>query len=133
MCKMDDTVVLQLDNLKSKRRPEGKIDVDRCIAPLIKILNENGYDTRSCCCGHGNKPTSIALKDERRMIILPDDETGHYVDHLFPYRIDGEDSIWKLPPRERIRLLFTGRIFSKRREAKWRAKYFKMLEKEKIK
>ncbi len=128
MCKNGNTIVLQLDNLKSKRRPEGKISVDKCIAPLIKSLNENGYDTAACCCGHGHRPTSIILKDDRRVIMLPNYETAYYVEQMFPYDINGKKGIWTLSSRERIRLLFTGRIHNEKIKAKVRAKYFKMLK-----
>ena len=36
---------MQLDNLKSKRRPEGKIAVDKCIAPIVEALNKAGQTT----------------------------------------------------------------------------------------
>lgn len=29
------------------------VKVDRCLAPIVKALNDGGIDTGQCCCGHG--------------------------------------------------------------------------------
>lgn len=42
--------------------------IDRCIAPIVRALNEAGIFTRSCCCGHG-KIGSIALQDGRELVL----------------------------------------------------------------
>ncbi len=56
-------------------RPDGRakqvgIDVDACIAPIVKALNEGGIYTMASCCGHGKMPGSIILADGREIIIV---------------------------------------------------------------
>jgi len=57
--------------------------IDKCIQPLIKALNEGGCETIASCCGHGNRPGTIALEDGREIIIMPDFATARSIDHLF--------------------------------------------------
>lgn len=65
--------------------------IDKCIQPLVKALNDAGLETIASCCGHGFRPTNIALKDGREIIILPDFETARKVDKLFPKDIQGQN------------------------------------------
>lgn len=37
--------------------------VDRCLAPLIVLLNAAGFRTANCCCGHGIRAASIVFHD----------------------------------------------------------------------
>lgn len=76
MCHQGDTTVLLLAG-----RP---IDVDSCIADLVRALNGAGIRTVACCCGHGKRPGAIALVDGRELIIAPDYATGRLVDAAFP-------------------------------------------------
>lgn len=46
------------------------VGVDKCIAPLVKALQESGIDMRGSCCGHGNAPSEISLQDGRMIIII---------------------------------------------------------------
>jgi hypothetical protein len=32
-----------------------EVEIDECLEPLIKVLQEYGIKTRSCCCGHGEE------------------------------------------------------------------------------
>lgn len=41
--------------------------VDRCIAPIVKALDDAGIHMLGSCCGHGNNPGSILLADGRRL------------------------------------------------------------------
>ena len=45
------------------------VDIDACIATLVQVLNLHGFPTRASCCGHGERPGSIALEDGRELII----------------------------------------------------------------
>ncbi len=36
---------------------------DKCMENLIRILNEKGIITRSCCCGHGKYNMTIVIWD----------------------------------------------------------------------
>lgn len=65
-------------------------DIDSCIAPLVKALNEGGMTTVSSCCGHGKQPTRISLADGREVFIAPDYETAQAVTATFPPIFDQE-------------------------------------------
>lgn len=39
-------------------------DIDSCIAPIVRALNDAGVITVASCCGHGKRPGNIALKAE---------------------------------------------------------------------
>ena len=32
-----------------------EVEIDKCLVPLIKTLQEYGITTSACCCGHGQK------------------------------------------------------------------------------
>ena len=57
-------------------------DIDSCIYPLVAALNKEGFTTVACCCGHGQRPGTIALADGRELLILPDFRTARKVDAL---------------------------------------------------
>jgi len=58
--------------------------IDECIKPLVKSLNDCGIETVASCCGHGNRPGNIALKDGREIIICPDFDTAREIEKHFP-------------------------------------------------
>ena len=43
--------------------------IDKCIAPIVRALQEGGIDMRSSCCGHGKTDGEIELQDGRKLII----------------------------------------------------------------
>lgn len=43
--------------------------IDRCIAPLVKALNDAGIFTVESCCGHGRGSGGIWLADGRELEI----------------------------------------------------------------
>ena len=45
------------------------IQVDACLASIVRALQRGGIDMRSSCCGHGKEPGHIDLQDGRRLII----------------------------------------------------------------
>ena len=45
--------------------------IDKCIAPLVKALNEGGIITAGSCCGHGRYLGGIELEDGRVLVIIP--------------------------------------------------------------
>lgn len=67
MCEWGDTVEMEvtvpahLSHTGADRRAVKPID--RCLAPAIKALNEAGFVTAGCCCGHGREPASIIFAD----------------------------------------------------------------------
>lgn len=44
------------------------ISIDKCMAPLIKALQDADIETTGCCCGHGSDGF-IGLNDGRYLII----------------------------------------------------------------
>lgn len=75
MCEWGDTVrveVLVQAELNCTERTERKrVQIDRCIAPLVAALDAAGIDMRSSCCGHGKGPGEIVLQDGRRVTVGP--------------------------------------------------------------
>ena len=59
-------------------------DIDECIYPLVKALNNGGIITAASCCGHGKRTGNIALEDGRELIIVADYEQGRMIDKAFP-------------------------------------------------
>lgn len=77
MCERGNTVELVI---------KGKaVNVDSCIAPIVKALNDAGITTEGCCCGHGKTTGHITLTDGRILGIFPD--RGVYLPHC-PIEID---------------------------------------------
>lgn len=54
-----------------------EMGIDKCIAPLVRALQEGGIDMRGSCCGHGGMLGDINLQDGRILLIA----NRHY-----PYR-----------------------------------------------
>lgn len=48
-------------------------EIDSCLVPTIKSLNEGKIYTASCCCGHGKQHGHIWLHDGRKLIIIEKD------------------------------------------------------------
>lgn len=76
MCRWNTTKILII---KGKPR-----EVDSCIFDIVKMLNENGYETIASCCGHGKQPVNIALRDGREIFIVNNYEDGRKISQLFP-------------------------------------------------
>lgn len=47
------------------------VAIDRCLYPLVAVLNATGYPTIASCCGHGHRPGLISLCDGRQLLIVP--------------------------------------------------------------
>lgn len=78
MCNWGTTTILVING-----KP---VDVDSCIASLVKVLNANGFSTIASCCGHGKQPGSIAFMlngKEVEMRIMTYNQ-ARVVDKLFP-------------------------------------------------
>ena len=68
MCEHGTTRVISIWNSKLKTVRE--VGVDSCIAEFVMMLNRNGMETIASCCGHGNQPTSIILRDDTWILFL---------------------------------------------------------------
>ncbi len=69
MCKQGNTVKVEVHHVGEIRLVD--VDVDKCIARIIKALNEGGVATEGCCCGHGKVTGHITLTDGRILGIYP--------------------------------------------------------------
>lgn len=49
-----------------------KTKIDKCIAPIVRALQEGGINMRGSCCGHGKMNGDIHLQDGRILIIKED-------------------------------------------------------------
>jgi len=58
------------------------LPVDACIAPIIIALNGAGVLTAGSCCGHGEKPGSIALQDGRELEVWPQGQHESYHERI---------------------------------------------------
>lgn len=76
MCLWNNTTIVNINN--------HPIAIDSCIARLVEALNDARLETVASCCGHGKRPSNIALADGRELIIAPDYETGRRIDQMFP-------------------------------------------------
>jgi hypothetical protein len=45
------------------------VGIDRCIAPIVRALQQGGIDMRSSCCGHGRWSGAIVLQDGRTIVV----------------------------------------------------------------
>jgi hypothetical protein len=75
------TVPASISRTGAERRKV--VDVDACLAPLVKTLNDAGYVTVASCCGHGKRPGDIILADGRELHIMPDFATSRRADRLY--------------------------------------------------
>lgn len=76
MCKWGDTITMELTVPaglshigKEYKKP---VDIDKCIAPIVKALNDAGIITVASCCGHEKMNGIISLADGRQLEIYPD-------------------------------------------------------------
>lgn len=58
-----------------KRETFGEKGYDKCISPIIKALNDNNIETVGSCCGHGEFPGLIELKNGRWLIIAKNEDS----------------------------------------------------------
>lgn len=68
MCEWGNKVQVRLCRMQ---RGSNFADVDECIAPIVRALNDAGIETVASCCGHGKNKGSIVLKDDRELVIEP--------------------------------------------------------------
>lgn len=74
MCEWGTTVVLEITVPASLSRTcterQKLVDVDACLAPIVKALNVGGVVTVACCCGHGQVPGFVSLADGRELVVV---------------------------------------------------------------
>lgn len=73
MCKWGDTVEMTVTipaTLSHTGADRSAVKpIDRCIAPIVRALNEGGVLTVASCCGHGTSDGSIVLGDGRELFV----------------------------------------------------------------
>lgn len=55
---------------------------DPCIAPIVAALNVASLPTVASCCGHGQRPGRISLRDGRELFLVPDYEAATALERL---------------------------------------------------
>ncbi len=76
MCEWGNTVIVEINSVPR--------DIDKCIEPLVRVLNDSGFTTIASCCGHGKQPGNIVLEDKRELFIAPNYKTAREVCKAFP-------------------------------------------------
>jgi len=97
-CTPNDTAAMTV--LRRNENGVPTIWCDPCIAPLVTALNNAGMTTIASCCGHGQRPSTVALADGREVLVLPDYETARRVQTLFPRDAHGEPITASAPEDE---------------------------------
>ena len=57
------------------------VNIDKCLVKSVKVLNDNGFKTMACCCGHGKQPPRISF--EHKELLIFDYETAQKISKLF--------------------------------------------------
>jgi hypothetical protein len=63
------TIPATLSHTGTSYKKQAKID--KCIAPLVRALENTGLLMTASCCGHGKTNGQINLQDGRTLIITP--------------------------------------------------------------
>jgi hypothetical protein len=94
LCEWGDTVPVRVripaDLSCSGRSHWKRARIDRCIAPLVRALQEGGVDMRGSCCGHGRGEGHIDLQDGRLLRILEPDKAAAWLAGLKAPRASSE-------------------------------------------
>lgn len=73
MCKWgtDEIVEVTMQPFKPYHPTEWKkkCKIDKCIAPIVQVLEENGIRMLASCCGHGKCNGTILLLDFTEIVI----------------------------------------------------------------
>ena len=67
-CEKYPTTVKLCQPREHSKRTE--ISVDKCIAPLVQMLNDYGVRTMGACCGHGTNEGGIFFEQDGENILL---------------------------------------------------------------
>ena len=63
------TVTIPADLSHHGQSYKRRMEIDKCIAPIVRALENEGIFMRGSCCGHGNGEGSIELQDGRRLVL----------------------------------------------------------------
>ena len=74
------------DNKKFMEIDNKSFDIDECMIPLVRALNDAGIETEGCCCGHGKTTGWIHLADDTYLIIATN--RAKFITHKY--------AIWEL-------------------------------------
>lgn len=73
MCQHGETVSVRVlipaDLSRTGKEYWKDVQIDMCIAPIVRALSEAGVHMRASCCGHGGRPGYITLADGRELVI----------------------------------------------------------------
>lgn len=100
MCEHGDTVALEVTvsaDLAFEGVDTRKVKpIDRCIAPLVKALNDGGMTTVASCCGHGRMEGTVVLADGRDLRITKFNPANYTKEppmqtYIFTVVVQGDD------------------------------------------
>jgi len=57
--------------LKRYREWKKKCKIDKCIAPIVKVLDENRVRMLASCCGHDKEDHGLILLLDKTELIIP--------------------------------------------------------------
>jgi len=84
MCNEQTLVYVKIPaDLSSTRKEKWKnAQIDKCIAPIVKALQDANIDMRGSCCGHGKREGNIYLEDGRGILILSEKDYEKYLTNV---------------------------------------------------
>ena len=71
-------VKITADRSHTRKAYYRDMPIDKCIAPIVRALQEGGIDMNGSCCGHGRCAGNIFLADGRELVILESEESEMY-------------------------------------------------------
>jgi len=105
VCKRGNTTLVKV-KIPADLSHTGKIHwkrmpIDKCIAPIVKALQEGGIDMRGSCCGHNERNGYITLQD-KRVLIIKKEESGYLIpadlvddEAAIEEKLEGRGGKWK--------------------------------------
>lgn len=100
MCEQGDTVSMPIGVpawlSRSGKAYTETVAVDRCIAALVRAINDGGIATVASCCGHGRITGNIILADGRELEIFPNRQFAQKYRGVSLYTPDASAAIAKV-------------------------------------
>lgn len=71
------------------------VDIDRCLSPIVKALNDAGISTISSCCNHHKTPWGYILLEDR-LILISEQSDSHTAYNLYMKLCEPDARYWEL-------------------------------------
>ena len=76
MCEMGKQVLI-----------DAPVEIDKCLVPLIKTLNNYGIQTTHCCCGHGKNTSYVIIRGENSKMRMRDVDGNPWIEGPYALRL----------------------------------------------